>query len=35
MSVTEYLEKKFPKQPSTFKSVEDEEIDAEMQKIDH
>ena len=34
MSVTEYLEKKYPKQESTFRTIEDKEIELEMQKID-
>ena len=34
MSVTEYLEKKFPKKENTFKTVEDKEIELEMKKID-
>jgi len=35
MSTQEYLEKKYPKQENTFKTVEDREIEVEMLKIDH
>ena len=34
MSTQEYLEKKFPKQESTFRTIEDKEIELEMEKID-
>ena len=33
-SVTEYIERKFPKQKSTFKTILDKEIDEEVAKID-
>ena len=34
MSITEYVEKKFPKQENTFRTIEDKEIELEMEKID-
>ena len=34
MSVTEYLEKKFPKPEPKVRTIEDKEIELEMQKID-
>ena len=32
--MTEYLEKKFPKPVNTFKTIEDKELELEMQKVD-
>ena len=32
--MSEYLERKFPKPANTFKTIEDKEIEVEMQKID-